>query len=326
MTWLLLVLGLLLMALGTAFLYSGFGLIEIERGAAQVSAGASMLAGGAVTLGLSVILLQIQDSLAHLAGHAPAEAHAAESEKHVNLPVMAAGGMAGAGAAVAAGIAGLSTLAGHEPEAGKTTEDAAGPEPDKTIDPQPEAMHDEKPAEPVAPGIAAKPAAEPERDAPLHDDAPSALPPALDTPHTPLAEAEPAPAADQAADDWFERMFAETATVPALTAEAKASEAPHAPEPAPVNVAPVKAVEVIHAPPPEPAAHHEPEPPAALPQAEPLVVHHVETPHPGAEVVARHEADGITYTMYADGSIEANDGITARRFASMDELAASIQG
>ncbi len=335
MTWLLFALGVLLMALGTAFLYSGFGLIEIERGAAQVSAGASLLAGGAVTLGFSVILMQMQEALAHLVDHTPMSADDIAAQTKASLPLMAAGGMAGAGAAVAASVAGLSKLAEHQPDADQPAGDDIKPEPEATVPapaPPSEPLHIEKPEEPVAP-VVPEPAAAPPLAPPPHDAAPatpaSATP--SEPPRSPLTLVEPTPSSDQAADDWFERMFAETPSTPTLTAVPKEIDESHAaqqPAPAPA----VKAPEVSIAPPhPEPAPPHaEPEahvaPTMVAPITEPRPEPHAETHLPSDEVVARHEADGITYIMYADGSIEANDGVTSRRFASMDELAASIQG
>ena len=317
MTWLLFALGLLLMVLGTAFLYSGFGLIEIERGAAQVSAGASLLAGGAVTLGVSVILLQLQETLGHLTAHTTAPSGEVRPEVSANMPLMAAGGMAGAGAAVAASVAGLSKMADHHPDAD------LHPEPEVKSDtprPHSETLPAPAPEEPTAPAPAV-PTPEPSLAEATHDARPTtpSVVIANDTARSALTLVETTPAPDQAADDWFERMFAETSSKPALAAVAAPDDVVHAAEPTaphPAVTAPETSVAPQH---PEPAAHD------AAPKVEPLMEPDTKAPHPGSEIVARHEADGITYIMYADGSIEANDGVTSRRFASMDELAASIQ-
>lgn len=363
MTWLLLVLGLLLMALGSAFLYNGFGLIEIERGAAQTSAGASLLAGGVVTLGLSVILMQLQEALTIFVDRSPASIFATTTptETATSLPLMAAGGLAGAGAgaAVAAGAAGLSGLMSQHTDVGPNLD-------------VPELMAVQEVSEPSLHAQAAHLVSAPDADVapaltlPRSADAgPRAAIQALDAiapeiPHSPpgsvaaeiLPEAllpgpptlvEPVEASDdQAADDWFERMFAETAQKPHLAVVQEGTEVGHPPvsaAPTPVADTPMA---LSAAPHPEPASQNktvapqfehgvqsQPAPAPVTPPARPgeHASEHTAAAqvHPASEVVARHEADGITYIMYADGSIDADDGVNARRFASMEELAASIK-
>ncbi len=47
---------------------------------------------------------------------------------------------------------------------------------------------------------------------------------------------------------------------------------------------------------------------------------------PSSPVIGRYEADGTSYTMYADGAIEAQSSAGVYRFASMAELKAFIEG
>ena len=47
---------------------------------------------------------------------------------------------------------------------------------------------------------------------------------------------------------------------------------------------------------------------------------------PTSAVIGHYEADGTSYTMYADGSIDAQSDAGLYRFASMAELKAFIEG
>lgn len=371
MTWLLLVLGLLLMALGSAFLYNGFGLIEIERGAALTSAGASLLAGGAVTLGLSVILMEMQQSLATFSDSSAASSLATTTTTVAapGLPLRAADGVAGAGAAVAAGVAGLSSLASHPADVESHYGDhevMAAPEASEPVlhaetapltsgppaMPDAHEAHELSASTPPAPvGVVASaplrslvPVASEFQEQPTDSVSAEVVPKIR--PSGPPTLVEPVQVdADHGADDWFERMFAEATPKPHFEFVPDTVASSHPP--------------VFEAPPPtadrlairDEAAHpgmvaheelvaHHLEPVQEFgPAPAPILAHEPLTPpappeehasaakvHPASDVVARHEADGITYTMFADGSIEADDGVHARRFASMEDLAASIQG
>jgi hypothetical protein len=83
----------------------------------------------------------------------------------------------------------------------------------------------------------------------------------------------------------------------------------------------------LHPEPPPPAApvHElEPPPPEPEPSREELPPPRVK-PTPAAAVIGRYEADGTSYVMYADGSIEAQSAAGVYRFASMAELKAYIE-
>ena len=58
----------------------------------------------------------------------------------------------------------------------------------------------------------------------------------------------------------------------------------------------------------------------------PLPATAAETPASEAAVIGRYEADGTSYIMYADGSIEAQSEGGIYRFRSMAELKAFIEG
>ena len=87
----------------------------------------------------------------------------------------------------------------------------------------------------------------------------------------------------------------------------------------------------------ESSEEHEP----ALPEAEPHhAADHVLEPAvederaleevpptaPTSPVIGRYDAEGTSYVMYADGSIEAQSEAGVYRFASMAELKAFIEG
>lgn len=68
----------------------------------------------------------------------------------------------------------------------------------------------------------------------------------------------------------------------------------------------------------------EPEPAHAAAEASPQPAP-TDTPAPTSAVIGRYEADGTSYVMYADGSIEAHSEAGTYRFASMTELKAFIE-
>ena len=91
----------------------------------------------------------------------------------------------------------------------------------------------------------------------------------------------------------------------------------------PVEHAPWLRAEIRPAPEPEP----EPEPVAAAepePQPEPEPVKASESA-PRSDIIGSYEAHGTHYTMYADGSIDAETAHGVYRFASMEELKRFIE-
>ncbi|WP_374546693.1 hypothetical protein [Rhodoblastus sp.] len=93
----------------------------------------------------------------------------------------------------------------------------------------------------------------------------------------------------------------------------------------PVEHAPWLRAEIRPAPEPEPEP--EPEPVAAVepePQPEPEPVKASESA-PRSDIIGSYEAHGTHYTMYADGSIDAETAHGVYRFASMEELKRFIE-
>jgi hypothetical protein len=154
---------------------------------------------------------------------------------------------------------------------------------------------------------------------------PSASPPA--PPAAPVA-AEPEPAPDEEKpkrrlDDWLDEALAfGEPRVPDTLPPAPAPQ----PEPIPVAAEPEKTPE------PEPEAPLAPEPAApaaslpAAPAPSVLAASAASEPAAHSEVIGRYEAHGAHYTMYADGSIDAETAHGLYRFASMEELKRFIEG
>jgi hypothetical protein len=157
-------------------------------------------------------------------------------------------------------------------------------------------------------------------------------PPPNPGPPSPAMEAPPtvsAPGSPAMDDDWLDRAFAEfDQDVPKVEVErkplisrffgnkapAKPSEPAPAPEPVP-HLEPAYAEAQPSAPPAQDEAAEQP-----APQPEPLPAD-----APPATVIGRYEADGTSYVMYSDGSIEAHSETGVYRFASMAELKAFIE-
>jgi hypothetical protein len=117
--------------------------------------------------------------------------------------------------------------------------------------------------------------------------------------------------ANQAPDDWLNQAIAEEADRAArqetATREVTAREAPPVEKPAREAE---RALEREFAP----DAWREGEKPAQP------------SPRPAPEVIGHYEAHGAHYTMYADGSIEAETQHGVYRFASIEELKRFIEG
>ncbi len=162
----------------------------------------------------------------------------------------------------------------------------------------------------------------------------------------PAAKFEPEPKSPEAIEDWLEQAIAVAGTDETTQVAAAPSAEP---EPAP-------AVESEPEPQPEPEPEQEPESePEARP--EPSLESHApeppaeeappveeaqaaEAPAPSTapqptpsappagerEIIGHYEAHGAHYTMYADGSIDAETIHGVYHFASMEELRQFIEG
>ena len=291
-------------------------------------AGTSLLAGGIVTMALALVLRALvglrfalvtpetgHAAFARTAGTKPAdrsveplfasqnEASPAEAPHHDQT-------MLGA-AAVAVPAA---ALALHEPHAVETQPVEAAPDHDAQ-------SHDQQIQEAQAAAV------DPPADEQVHEEG---------------AQELPAPGLD----DWLDRAFADLhEPVPPMHAEPPAL-TPVAPEPlhtdhALIDPAMASADPLVeqapatqlhddhldHASAYEPHHNEQTQDAYAEPvvHAEPAIAAPVAS-QPTSAVIGRYEADGTSYTMYADGSIDAQSDIGLYRFGSMAELKAFIEG
>jgi hypothetical protein len=148
--------------------------------------------------------------------------------------------------------------------------------------------------------------------------------------HAPLPPQEPTPAPESFAEpvlEDFHEPAAEIVLEPELEPEPEIApelepqpeQAPEqGPEPHPVSEPePEAAVEIPHEPLVETVHEGASEPAAAEP-----ALHH----EPKPEIIGHYDAQGAHYTLYADGSIEAETPHGVYRFASMAELKSFIEG
>ncbi|HMB10826.1 hypothetical protein [Saliniramus sp.] len=113
----------------------------------------------------------------------------------------------------------------------------------------------------------------------------------------------------------------------AQTATEEPEYAPTLPEPEPEIIPEPDrlpaAIESEPEPAPQPQPKHEPEPepvPAHEPEPAPILEPEEAAPAPELNVIGTYESGGNTYTMYADGSIDAKTPEGDYHFASLDEL------
>lgn len=339
MPYLVLALGAFLSIGGALSIYHGAGIVEVERGWTGVIAGATALSGGIVTIALGLVLKVLLDLRRTLEGQvvAPAMLRRDHPAEHVigvepetryepaaaveqkSSTLMTAELESGMLAAMLA----HEQAEPHEAQAEAHAPDTAHQEPAYRDVSTPElpALEPE-PLEPVtlAPDRAEKPRSRfglnlrrsliPD---PVPPPEPEPRPEPEVAPSAPVAIAveEPAPAMD----DWLDRAFSELdreidfdRPVPPASNEELVPEQP----------------EMAHAEPaPADSVAHAPEPPAPEPTpAPPPMPEHDSS---ASTVIGRYEADGTSYVMYADGSIEAQSEAGVYRFSSMTELRAFIE-
>jgi len=315
-------LGMVLIVVGGYFLYSGSNIIEVERGWSSVIAGTTALTGGIITLGLAGVVQSLEELKRHLDG-APARPETSAPGLATQTLVQAAMAPATlAPAAVASAIARKFSPAPAaeeaappvEAEAPVPAEETAARAPDFVPTPparewlRPRPKFSPRPAAPAPAPAAAEPSpaiAELRRRVAqdLNLDWPSFnAPPVIPSPEPLPVEPESTEAVtppplglDDFADEHVEISRESSADLFA------APESRETPEETPPPIA--------AAPEPEP----EPEPVAA------------EAAKPASKAIGRYEADGTTYVMFADGSIEAQSAQGTRRFKSMADLKASFQ-
>ena len=325
MAYIVLAAGAVMALLGALAIITGYPIIQIERGWATVIAGSTLLAGGVVTMAVGLMVRGIIDVRAALADASIGLPHPAdpamqtlphtEPALHVepdhppadHAPAYASAALV----ATAVAVPVLATAVRHEPE--------TDPRTDEVEPAHPVALHERVEADHHAEPLPQEPVDSPPMDDWL-DKAFATL--ALDTP-SPVKEADHGPSTQVAPEPLHADHVAAQHDGEILYAgEHDRSAHPHE----------------THAD--EPAhdlAHHETEhevpvgyeePAHPVPHAEP--VEPIAEPTPAAAnepaVIGRYEADGTAYTMFADGSIEAQSDAGIYRFASMADLKAFIEG
>ena len=301
MAYVLLATGALMLISGIYAVVTGYPIVQVEQGWASVIAGATLIAGGVVTAALGLILRTLQQLKTATFG-LPAAAPVLHLEPAI--PAIAASQALAASSlepAPALHIAEAPTPPAPEPE----------PEPLPLVEPdpvhaEPEAVEAPPVPEPETPAIEPPPAVaheEPEPVAPPPEEEPHPAPPvAMEEPATPPM------------DDWLDRAFADIdrdLSTPTL-AHVEPAHEPAALEP-PVPEPTMREPAFAEAEAPHEAAAEAPAAPPPAPAAE-------------SNVIGRYEADGTSYVMYADGSIEAQSDGGVYRFSSMAELKAFIEG
>jgi hypothetical protein len=323
MPYLVLALGAVLSICGALSIYFGYGIVEVERGWTGVIAGATALTGGIIVIALGLVIKSLGDLRATLK---QAAAHDVAAED--NLPPE------------------------PEPEPYEDTGSRMGEGEEQTPSATPDfqssvlaiimaSQNNLETTEP-APQSATHPQETGEPNPPLDQEAPEApipkprqkvtLKPQAAAPHK--DEPTPVPAGEPEApsmDDWLDRAFSaldhEVASNPLRDlvanernwpqAGAKQETARLAPEPlASEQLAPDR-------PGLDHAAHEAAKQDYRAPENEPFA-----PAQAGAEPaeIGRYEADGTSYIMYADGSIDIQSEAGVYRFSSMAELKAYIEG
>ena len=317
MAYIVLVAGAVMALLGALAIITGYPIIQIERGWATVIAGTTLLAGGFMTMALGLVLRAVVDLrtvLNNVALAPPVE------------PVPATYAESGFGAEPTPtpakstppyGAAALGATAAALPVAAL----AAAP------------RHEAEPEAPQAQGV-------PHAETPVHE---AALDEPVETKHEDAAIESPP------IDDWLDKAFADLSLSP------RAAENDHGPstqaEPERLHddhVAARHDGEILYADEHEAASHARHDDETQHVEHAPHVEHEIHVEHdepsrseavnqepapsapPAASdepaVIGRYEADGTAYTMFADGSIEAQSDAGIYRFASMADLKAFIEG
>ena len=354
MAYLVLALGAFLSIGGALSIFHGAGIVEVERGWTGVIAGATALTGGIVTIALGLILKTLLDLRPLLAGQRAVTTLPADVKvkhdfdahgSHEPLPAAPASEPMSLMTAefengmLAAILAPTDHAADDErpiiapaerPKAASLPVAHAFDAPIKPVEaPPPTPGLSERQAEvDTAKAAPARPEPDTERSRfkiGFRRQPPASLPLAP----VPVAVAEPEA---QPVDDWLDRAFSaldnegplapprparhprEETSAPVAATLAHAE--PHA------EAAPQPTPEPAHEPKHEPAAPHTEVPHAEVPHAEPPPA---SAPAPTSAVIGRYEADGTSYVMYADGSIDAQSDAGVYRFHSMTELKAFIE-
>lgn len=347
MGWLVIALGSALSAIGAMAMWFGWDIVLNERGWTQVISGSVGLAGGIVTIALGLILNRlggVRRDLMRVLRERPTAV--AVNEKPAELlsaperpPTPDGAGVPGRkrrkdiasgpraplppdleSEAVPVTAAFAPTLGSSGALAGVAAIGSASSE-DLTPAGLAASIHPEEHAPTVAPDEQRTLQDEPRQDEP-HPPAGEAS--GLRTPDDTLTKAFGTPALDKKLENKPERESRSWAPVERSGSfsydrfeeelarlDQVESAVTHTPEPEPA-LAPATPPLAEHA---EKAAKFEPAPPA---QPAPDAV-------PTSPIVGQYEAGGVSYIMYADGSIEADTASGVYRFVDINELKAFIQ-
>lgn len=354
MNWLVLILGLALAVGGSVAIYLGADIVQLERGWVSVLAGAMLASGGVVTFALGLVLFRL-DGLRRAfaegaalrlvpipARHEPDNVPVDDADHPAHAPTAPAMPAILAPAVAAAGVAGIASvmMATHHEPAGAAHHDAsvtgeasvaaAVHEPHAGIDIEPQTGLTEPPealpGDP-APHVEATAGSSPHTDMHVELDVPTE---ANFDPRTVAdtqanwhsepdvhAELDVHPEMDmhpkldmQAAfeGDWLDRALSGVGNGPLRGTHhlvlATADKAGGLPAELPPDDAPPLAEPVVAA---EPEVHL-----ADIVQV------------PQKTIVGRYQAAEVSYVMYNDGSIDADDGVKVRSFKTMADLKAHI--
>ena len=320
--WVALALGALLALGGAVSIWNGVDVIQSERGWVSVIAGSVALVGGVLTFALFILIREVEALRGMAAGSAaPAVERSATGHLQASETVAAVAGVA-VGGILARAPVGPPPVVQLPPE----TPAAQPSEPE----PQAELELAQEPApEPVPQSPA--PAAEERIEAAGADEEATEF-------HVPEEPAQEEAPADESQTPlvspgyaWLERALAreEGRKSPALDWLRSRPPTGSLTEP-PVSSLEASGQESAHD---EEPAHEQAPATAEAPEhdQEPSVADHTEA-GPGAEehapepdVVGRYSSGGSHYTLYSDGSIDAQTDHGIFRFASMADLRAHIE-
>ena len=326
MAYLVLALGALLSIGGALSIFQGAGIVQVERGWTGVIAGATSLTGGIITIALGLILKALLDLRARGLSSAPQHLASDVEPRPVGLSAAETAAVPAPASELESGL--IAAFLAPEPVT------AATPVARGTAVDQAELEHHAPVAEPLP---VVREMTVPERVPQEQIAAEQPEPPkprfkiSFNTPAEPHPPVEPLPAVEShppvpAMDDWLDRAFSSLDNEPSPGA----GEPPPHPSPREAAVAASEAemavgslphasheytdvVAELEPAPPQPLTPPEPAAPAAPPPAQ-------------SAVIGRYEADGTSYVMFADGSIEAQSEAGVYRFTSMTELKAFIEG
>ena len=327
MNWIVILMALLLAAGGGYAVFLGADINQVEHGWAHLIAGSVLVSASALLLALVAVLFKLDGLRAALKKIAPAGQPGADAfvaadqasgssadapyrptavaaRKSLRSGAGAGVPVAAAGAGAVAAASGLFARHSTEPELPEPEADSAAHSAPATPEPEPEAERGP---------VARLPDAETLASVGQAMDAATDLPaPALE------AGAEPADAEtlDPLEGDWLDRALAgDVVAGPAIARAGAAPEAADEPFPEAAAEDPLHSEvmrEMSFAR--EPAGYPAEVPPAAESGPEPA--------QPQREIIGRHQVADISYLMYADGSIDADDGTQVRHFSSIAALKA----